>query len=108
MAQLRRDYQKFADREAEVVAIGPEHAKEFEEFWRSHEMPFPGIPDPEHNIARLYGQKVNLLKLGRMPAMVIIDKEGKIRFRHYGNSMSDITTNKDVLAVLDDLVKEPA
>jgi peroxiredoxin Q/BCP len=108
MAQLRQDYQKFVDRQTEVIAIGPEDAELFSEFWVSKKMPFTGIPDPEHAIAKLYGQKVNLLKLGRMPALVIIDKEGRIRYGHYGDSMSDIPTDKEILSLLDDLNKEPA
>jgi len=69
-------------------------------------MPFIGIPDPKHHVANLYGQKVDPFKLGRMPTVFLIDKEGKIRYRHYGDSMSDIPANKEVLSLLDDLNKE--
>ena len=65
-------------------------------------------PTRKHVIAKLFGQKVNLLKLGRMPALMVIDKEGKIRYQHYGNSMSDIPTDKEILSLLDDLNKESA
>jgi peroxiredoxin len=108
MAQLRHDYHKFTDRQAEVIAIGPEDARAFADFWVSHKMPFPGIADPKHRIAGLYGQQVKLLKLGRMPALVAIDKRGRIRYGHYGDSMSDIPTDDEILSLLDDLNKEPA
>jgi peroxiredoxin Q/BCP len=108
MAQLRQDYKKFEDRQAEVIAIGPEDAAAFTDFWVSHKMPFPGIPDPRHKIAGLYGQKVKMLKLGRMPALVVIDKQGKIRYGHYGESMSDIPTDDEILSLLDSLNKEPS
>ncbi len=108
MAQLRQDYRKFTDRQAEVIAVGPEDARAFADFWLSHKMPFPGIPDPQHKVASLYGQKVNLIKLGRMPALVVIDKQGKIRYGHYGDSMSDIPTDSEILSRLDDLNKESA
>jgi peroxiredoxin len=108
MAQLRQDYRKFADRQAEVIAIGPEDAESFADFWRNHKMPFPGIPDPEHKIAGLYGQKVNFLKLGRMPALIVIDKQGRIRYGHYGESMSDIPTDDQILSLLDEFNKEAA
>ena len=39
-------------------------------------MPFTGIPDPKHKIADLYGQEVSITKLGRMPAQMVIDKQG--------------------------------
>jgi peroxiredoxin len=103
MAQLRRDYRKFAERSTEVIAIGPEDAKSFGAWWRREKMPFPGIPDPDHTIASSYGQQVKLLKFGRMPAMVVLDMDGKIRYRHYGESMSDILANEEIISLLDEI-----
>ncbi len=108
MAQLRQDYQKFVDRHAGVIAIGPEEAKAFADFWHNENMPFVGFADHEHVVANLYGQKVNPLKLGRMPALVVVDRKGKIRYQHYGKSMSDIPLNEEILSLLDDLNKEGA
>ena len=68
MAQLRQDYEKFVERNAEVVAVGPEDVESFSYFWRQERMPFIGIPDHKHVVANLYGQKVDPFKLGRMPA----------------------------------------
>lgn len=103
MAQLRQDYLEFVAREAEVVIVGPENARMFNYFWEKEAMPFVGIPDPDHTAAGLYNQEVKLLKFGRMPAMVVIDKQGRIRYRHYGSAMSDIPPNSEVLSVLDQL-----
>ncbi len=108
MAQLRQDYQKFVNRHAEVIAVGPEDAKTFADFWHNKQMPFIGIADHEHVVAKLYGQEVNPLKLGRMPALIVVDKEGKIRYQHYGSSMSDIPSDEKILSLLDDLNKEAA
>ena len=68
MAQLRRDYQKFQALDAEVVVVGPEDSKAFRSYWAANQLPFIGLPDPQHTVLKLYGQKVNLFKLGRMPA----------------------------------------
>ncbi len=106
MAQLRRDHEEFVTRDAEIVAIGPEDRETFAKWWREHEMPFIGLPDPEHAVADLYGQQVKLLKLGRLPAQVVVDKNGSVRYVHYGNSMSDIVENGEVLAKLDELNRE--
>jgi peroxiredoxin Q/BCP len=106
MAQLRRDYQEFLKRNAEVLAIGPENAETFSKWWREHDMPFPGFPDPDHTVSKRFGQQVKLLKLGRMPAQLVIDKKGLIRFVHYGNSMSDIAENEKILTLLDRLNDE--
>jgi peroxiredoxin Q/BCP len=107
MAQLRQEYQEFVKRNAEVIAIGPEDAKTFADWWHEHEMPFIGLPDPDHSVSKLYGQEVKIFKLGRMPAQLIIDKKGMIRYKHYGSSMSDIAENSEILAKLDELNKEP-
>ena len=64
-------------------------------------MPFIGLPDPTHSVLKLYGQEVNLFKLGRMPAQVLIDRAGVARFVHYGHSMSDIPKNEEILALGD-------
>jgi peroxiredoxin len=108
MAQLRQDYQKFVERNTEVIAIGPEEKEEFTSWWHDHKMPFTGIPDPQHLISKLYNQKSKILKGGRMPAMALIDKDSIIRFTHFGDSMSDIPSDDDILSMLDDLNKEYA
>jgi peroxiredoxin len=103
MAQLRQDYQEFVNRQAQIVVVGPENAKAFKAYWWQHELPFIGLPDPHSSVLKLYGQEVNLFKLGRMPAQVIVDKAGVARFVHYGHSMSDIPENAEVLSLLDQL-----
>jgi len=97
MAQLRQDYQRFVEHEAEVVVVGPENAREFKRYWEKESLPFIGLPDPKHEVLKLYGQEVKLLKLGRMPAQVLIDTHGMVRFAHYGNSMQDIPGNQELL-----------
>jgi peroxiredoxin Q/BCP len=106
MAQLRRDYEEFINRQAQVVVIGPEDAESFKTYWRNHDLPFIGLPDPKASVLKLYGQEVNLFRLGRMPAQVIVDRTGVVRFVHYGHTMSDIPENAEVLSLLDELNKE--
>jgi peroxiredoxin Q/BCP len=107
MAQLRQDYQEFVQRQAQVIVVGPEDARAFESYWGEHNLPFIGLPDPKASVLKLYGQEVNLFKLGRMPAQVIVNKDGVARFVHYGHSMSDIPENAEILALLDQLNAEP-
>ena len=100
MAQLRLDYSKFVEAETEVVVVGPEGSAGFKKYFEENELPFVGLPDPKHSVLKTYGQEVKIFKLGRMPAMVVIDKTGTARFVHYGHSMSDIPENEDVLGVI--------
>lgn len=66
-------------------------------------MPFIGLADPDHEVAKKYEQEVNILKFGRIPAQMLIDKSGVLHFVHYSNSMSDIPENKEILEKIDDL-----
>lgn len=103
MAQLRRDYSQFVDRNVAIVVVGPEDAGAFAKYWKAKSLPFIGLPDPTFSVLKLYGQEVDLFKLGRMPAQVIIDKAGVARFVHYGHDMSDIPTNEEALALADEI-----
>jgi peroxiredoxin Q/BCP len=103
MAQLRRDHDQFTSRDAEILVVGPEDAAAFRKYWADNDLPFIGLPDPEHRVLDLYGQQVKLLKFGRMPAQVLVDKDGTLRFVHYANSMSDIPPNDELLGLLDSL-----
>lgn len=106
MAQLRQDYAEFVQRQAQVIVVGPENAKAFQAYWEKNDLPFIGLPDPKASVLKKYGQEVNLFKLGRMPAQVIVDKAGMVRFVHYGHSMSDIPENAELLALLGQLNAE--
>jgi peroxiredoxin Q/BCP len=103
MAQLRQDFEKFENENTAILVVGPEGPQAFSKYWDNNNLPFIGLPDPKHSVLKLYGQEVKLFKLGRMPAMVIIDKQGLARFVHYGHSMSDIPENADVLRTLQSL-----
>ena len=101
MAQLRRDYQQFVKLDTEIIVAEPEKAEAFREYWAKEDLPFIGLPDPEHKVLKLYGQEVNLFKLGRMPAQMLINKSGKVRFVHYGHSMSDIPSNQEIIELIE-------
>jgi peroxiredoxin len=100
MAQLRQDYQTFQKMDAEIVVIGPEGTKTFQEYWGKNNLPFIGLPDPEHKILKLYGQEMKLFKLGRMPAQMLIDKAGVLRYVHYGHSMADIPSTEEIINLI--------
>ena len=100
MAQLRLDYEKFTALDTVILVIGPENDTAFQNYWQENDLPFTGLPDPKHSVLKLYGQQVNLFKLGRMPAQMVIDKQGTLRFIHYGHSMSDIPENDELLELL--------
>jgi peroxiredoxin Q/BCP len=103
LARLRDGYEKFESRGAEILAVGPNTLSSFKQYWMKERIPFIGLPDPDHLVARRYRQEVNLFKLGRMPLNCILDANGYVRFAHYGSSMSDIPANEVFLHVIDEL-----
>jgi len=103
LARLRDEYEKFTNRNVLIVAVGPNASAAFRQYWQNEKIPFIGLPDPKHSVARMYKQEVNLFKWGRMPLNCVVDGRGYIRYAHYGNSMSDIPSNEELLQVIDEL-----
>jgi peroxiredoxin len=103
MAQLRLDFAEFEKRGTVILVVGPENAAAFAKYWQENNLPFIGLPDPTHTVLKLYGQQINLFKFGRMPAQVLVDKNGMARFIHYGHDMTDIPKNVEMLSLIDEL-----
>jgi peroxiredoxin len=97
---MRDDIEKFTAAGASIVVVAKHSTKEMAEYWKENALPFTGIPDPEATLAKQYQQQWKALKLGLMPAMFVIEKNGKVAFVHYSAGMSDIPENKTVLAEL--------
>jgi peroxiredoxin Q/BCP len=103
LARLRDEYESFTSRGVEILAVGPDRQQAFRQYWAKERIPFRGLPDPDHSVARTYRQEVNLFKLGRMPLNCVVDAQGYVRYAHYGTSMSDIPSNAELLHVIDQL-----
>ena len=103
MAQLRQDFAEFEKRGTVIIVLGPEDAGAFRKYFTENDLPFVGVPDPTHSVLKLYGQKVNLFKFGRMPAQVLVDKSGTARYVHYGHDMTDIPKNEELFGLIDTL-----
>lgn len=106
MAQLRQDYDQFIKKNSIILVVGPEDANAFQNYWSENHLPFIGLPDPRQKVLKLYGQQIKLLRFGRMPAQLLIDKRGIVRFAYYGDSMSDIPSNAEMLGLIDKLNSE--
>jgi peroxiredoxin Q/BCP len=103
LARLRDGYAEFTAQESEILAIGPDSFDKHVAYWKENNLPYPGLPDPDKQVSKLYKQEINLFKLGRMPLNTIVDRKGLIRFIHYGYNMSDTPDNETLLDVIDKL-----
>jgi len=96
MAQLRQEADRLKKLDVEVLVVGPENSEAFRKYWQKESLPFIGLPDPKHSVIKRYGQEVKIFKFGRMPAQMLIDKSGILKFVYYGHSMSDIPDVSEV------------
>lgn len=103
MAQLRQDFNKFQEKNTAVLVVGPEDEAAFKDYFEKNDLPFIGLPDPDHNVLKLYGQQIKLFKFGRMPAQLLIDQNGVVRFVHYGHDMTDIPSTEEMLKLVDSI-----
>jgi peroxiredoxin Q/BCP len=64
---------------------------------------YPIFYDKKKKVAKMLNQEVKLLKLGRMPALLILDKDNIIRYAYYGESMKDIPENEQLFEIIEKL-----
>lgn len=102
---MKQDFKEFESRNATIVVVAPHNAQKVAAYWKKEQLPMIGVNDEEGTLAELYGQEWKILKLGRMPALFVIDTNGSLAFSHYGTSMSDIPKNSEILKILDGLVE---
>lgn len=86
-----------------MLILGPDGPRAFQRYWAKNNIPYIGLPDLRSRVAERYEQEVNLFKMGRMPALFVVDRNGVIRFAHYGDLMADIPPNEVVFEVLEQL-----
>ena len=66
---MRDSYADFTLQGAQIVAIGPDDMTTFQRYWTNENIPYVGLPDPDHKVSRLYRQEVNLFEFSRqLPA----------------------------------------
>ncbi|MBC7875858.1 MAG: redoxin domain-containing protein [Anaerolineales bacterium] len=105
MARIKNKYPEFVSQGVEVVAIGPNDMGSFQRYWADKNIPFIGLPDPQHIVSGRYSQEINIFKLGRIPLNCVVDKNGRIRYIHYGSNAIDIPDNKVFFKVIDEINK---
>jgi len=61
---------------------------------------YPIFYDESKKVVEMLKQEVRLIKFGRMPGLLVIDKEGIIQYAYYSENMHDIPENDEILEVL--------
>ena len=84
-----------------ILADSESGAKKLES--TCEECQIPIFFDQSKSVVKELHQEVVLSKMGRMPAIIILDKKGIVRYAYFGDSMSDIPRNDEVLSILKDI-----
>jgi peroxiredoxin len=108
LTQLRWDAPAFESRRAVILAITPDRPEQVRSYWEREQLPYPGFADPDHRVASLYRQSVDLFGQGRLPSVVMVDRRGEIRYRYDGTSAPDLPSSETLLGELDRINREDA
>jgi peroxiredoxin len=98
---LRQKYDEYSALDtiiAPILVDKLENAQKMEEKYAKNK--FPILYDKTKKVSKMLHQEIKILKLGRMPGLIIVDKQGIIQFAYYGENMQDIPKNRDVLEIL--------
>ncbi len=97
---MRDEHARFEAAGAPVAVIVRERPERLREHWAGLRLPFVCVPDPDGRVAASWGQRWNLLKLGRLPAQFVVARDGQVAFAHYARDMADIVPNAAILGVV--------
>ena len=103
MAQLRDASEDLAKSDTMVLIVAPELPEAFQEMWKAENVPFIGLPDLDYSVLKTYGKQAGLFKLGRVPTQILIDKQGFVRYAHFGHGPSDMPSNEEILGLIRNL-----
>jgi peroxiredoxin len=106
LAQLRREMEAFEALRAVILIIDPDRPDQIREYWEREGLPFPGFSDADSQVASLFHRKVDLFHEGRLPCVVLVGRDGRIRYRYDGVSPPDIPSNKTLIAQLELINRE--
>jgi peroxiredoxin len=87
----------------EVLAIAPDRVENARRYFENNAIPFPCLADPDRKVFRQYDVKSAMISLGQRPGLLIIDREGVVRYAHLGWQQWEIPTVDETLEQLDAL-----
>jgi hypothetical protein len=82
-----------------ILADSEKNAKKLEQKYAHSK--YPIFYDEAKEVPKMLNQEIKLLKGGRMPGLLILDKAGIIQYAYYGDSMSDIPENETLFEILE-------
>ena len=109
LAAISRDYQKFQELDAVVVAVSGEEAQKGKDLLQKLHLPFVLLVDTSFEAIDAYGvrnlevpEALKARGIGQLPkpSAFVIDEKGIVLYRYVGKNASDRPKNEDLLRVL--------
>jgi len=97
VAQLRRDFQKLKELNTYLFPILTDNKKNAIKMQQKYARIYPIFYDEKKEVTEILKQEIKISKLGRIPGLLIIDKQGVIRYAYYSDNMHDIPENREIL-----------
>lgn len=89
------------DLQATVVGISSQEVESHQQFQQKHSIPVPLLADPDRSVAKAYGASAPLV--GTRRAVIIVDEQGIVRYRHVHRLGLDFQTVDEIRAALEGL-----
>ena len=102
---LAKDFDKFNELNTEIYAILPDKLEKARLFESEFAVRYPIYYDDKKKVNKMLKQEIKPSKFGRMPVLLILDKQGIIRYAYYSDSMDDIPKNEEIFNVIENLNK---
>lgn len=99
-AELRKGLEKFEELDGYLYPILADNEKNAQKMEQKYARKYAIFYDQSKKVPELLKQQVKLFKGGRMPGLLIIDKQGIIRYAYYSDSMKDLPRNEELLSEL--------
>jgi len=109
--RVKKRYDEFEARDAEVVSVLPEDRETAAEWQKQYHLPFPVVADPDTELGDRYEQptRFGLLGklhdvIGRMPAVILLDlrfSDPIETYAHRGDSRTDRPRIDEILDAID-------
>ena len=97
LGELQKDYTRFQEKKAEVVALVVEPHERVQTLVRQYRYPYPIMADTDHAVSSAYGV-YNLLNDNRAtPSIFIVDESGLVVWRYVGQDANDRPTTQQIL-----------
>jgi peroxiredoxin len=102
LASYARRFEEFEKRGAQIAGISVDPPSNNARMVGKLLLPFPLLSDPEGELARLCGLW-NAEERVAVPAVVIVDQSGEVRYLYSGRDFADRPGDEEVFATLDEL-----